>query len=556
MQSVETSGTDTLVVGTKEEINTVDPFFAESSGEFRVSDWLFTSGTRRHPESGDIVPWLFEDWQFEDNGEHTTAEVKLREGFRFADGVPVTADDVVFTTQLYREVDPPGARSNETYQYVSRVESRSDSQSVTFQFTETVPKILRTVFGTIHARHHWDDVDNFHSPDVPLNRRVCNAGPAKLVAVESNCLRFVLRDPTAVGYPVSKFEWLQSESGFDAVRLEMFDDTAKLVAAIADGDVDLPLMPLGRTVPNSRTVSCPTSGWTHVSFNTRRPPLDDPGFRRMLVKLFDRSYLPSEAVETEFCRGDYVVPPVYEEWRPPRPSEGETVAGVEIPPLQFRGLSGSFELDREDLRRERRRFHDETHREYEFTTDEDGNTVISSPSERHSGVGWEITVLVPSQGESPAVRDAVERWCNSIRRLGVPIETEPVSTADRIDRAFISHDFDAVVAGWADTSSLQTHLVRMFSSEGTLRRGEFSYNPMGYTGADGIIERQRSTLDECVRRPLVKEALARIWRDAPTLVVGHEQPEIPVSGRVSDTVRMMGGIANAYTLISATPDSS
>src|SRR5438093_493040 len=46
----------------------------------------------------EFVPGLAESWQLSDGGK--TVTVKLREGLKFSDGAPLTADDVIFTFKV------------------------------------------------------------------------------------------------------------------------------------------------------------------------------------------------------------------------------------------------------------------------------------------------------------------------------------------------------------------------------------------------------------------------------------------------------------------------
>jgi peptide/nickel transport system substrate-binding protein len=87
------AGAQNLTLGTKLELNTLDPhFFAafptNSSMQY-FFDKLVEYDDRLH-----VVPSLATSWKLVDN---LTWEFKLREGVTFHDGTPFTADDVIFT---------------------------------------------------------------------------------------------------------------------------------------------------------------------------------------------------------------------------------------------------------------------------------------------------------------------------------------------------------------------------------------------------------------------------------------------------------------------------
>ena len=49
------------------------------------------------PLTNEYIPWLAESGEWTSDTEYT---IKLREGITWADGEPLTADDVVFTLEL------------------------------------------------------------------------------------------------------------------------------------------------------------------------------------------------------------------------------------------------------------------------------------------------------------------------------------------------------------------------------------------------------------------------------------------------------------------------
>lgn len=553
--------TTTLRVGTAERVETLNPFRAERAPEFRIIEWAITSGTRRHPITGGTLPWLFEDWTFTGT-EAPLVEVTLRDGFTFADGVPVTPSDVAFTVRMYRQHPPKGARSNDLYELVEEIETDPEQGVVRFDLARPDPNLVRRVFGGMLAAHRWREVEDPTDPDRPIEELLVNAGPAVLDRKRPDGYEFELRDGGACAWPTEKHEWLDDGPYVDRVHVHLFDTTEELEAALSAGEVDVPFEGLDRQIQGDFDwIESPASGWTHISFNTRRRPLDDPAFRRALVCLFDDEYAATEAPGADqFERGDYVTPPSYKEWRPPSPAEIDSFEGMTVPTLEFPGRRGQFELGERGVRLVRERLRDdETNYRYAFREREDGPAVddrVLTVNGEPFGIrepGNPLTILAAPQSESQRDAHLAEQWVATLRAVGIPARVDHRPVDERIDRAYKRHEIDAVMAAWKDVSSLNTHFRQMFSGEGIAPPGEFSYNPMGYTAADEAIERQRETLNPSVRRPAVKRLLVRIWRDAPTLVVGHERPRQPVSDRFEGYVRMHGGVVNVFSLLSVRP---
>ncbi len=110
------AGAQTLVLGTKLDLNTLDPhFFASfptgSSHEY-LYDRLVVLDDRLR-----IQPALATSWRLVDD---LTWEFKLRQGVTFHDGTPFTADDVVFT--IGRVPDVPNS-PNSFSQFTRAIES-------------------------------------------------------------------------------------------------------------------------------------------------------------------------------------------------------------------------------------------------------------------------------------------------------------------------------------------------------------------------------------------------------------------------------------------------
>ena len=98
-----------------------------SNGEFAL--WNRMSSTdfmlvRRHPVTDNYIPWMATAWSVQD--DQRTVYVKLDPDARWSDGEPVTADDWVFTYEMFKSphiVDPFYASSAEqTWESVDKID--------------------------------------------------------------------------------------------------------------------------------------------------------------------------------------------------------------------------------------------------------------------------------------------------------------------------------------------------------------------------------------------------------------------------------------------------
>jgi peptide/nickel transport system substrate-binding protein len=116
-------------------------------------------------QTGEYVPWLAESYEY--NDDFTSVTVNIRDGVRWSDGEPFTADDVVFTYELLAE-NPAMVWAAEVIANVESVEA-IDDLTVQFNLLESNPRfhLNREAFPavgiwggiTILPQHIWEGED-------------------------------------------------------------------------------------------------------------------------------------------------------------------------------------------------------------------------------------------------------------------------------------------------------------------------------------------------------------------------------------------------------------
>ena len=82
------------------------------------------------------------------------------------------------------------------------------------------------------------------------------------------------------------------------------------------------------------------------------------------------------------------------------------------------------------------------------------------------------------------------------------------------------------------------------------------FNPMGYTGADDLINQQAELMAAEPRKPLVKKVLATIWNDAPTNVMFYDKLLNPVNDDWTGWIPTVGGPMTAASNLNIQGPSS
>ncbi len=90
-----------------EEPRALNPFTSSSAYDWQVLGLVYDALIAIDPYTLETIPWLAKSWIVEtkvrDDGPHTVLTFHLREGVRWQDGKPLTADDVAFTYEFLRK---------------------------------------------------------------------------------------------------------------------------------------------------------------------------------------------------------------------------------------------------------------------------------------------------------------------------------------------------------------------------------------------------------------------------------------------------------------------
>ncbi len=159
-------------------------------------------------QTGEFIPWLGESFEANDTLDVWT--LKLRKGVHWSDGVPFTADDVVFTINMLKEHAPELEGSAAMDQWVDRVE-KVDDLTVRFYLKKPNPRFQLDYFAVkiwgstnIVPKHIWEDKDpltfKFYDPEKgwPVG-----TGPYKLVSASPTEFIYVRDD-----------NWWGAQTGF------------------------------------------------------------------------------------------------------------------------------------------------------------------------------------------------------------------------------------------------------------------------------------------------------------------------------------------------------
>lgn len=251
--------------------------------------------TRGHDEAFTLYGLLAESVETDEARSYVT--FRLRPQARFADGRPVTAEDVLFSWQLLRDKGRPNYRLY--YAKVTKAEI-IDARTIRFDFGGAADRELPLILGLmpILAKHAVDP-EKFEETTLsaPLG-----SGPYQVTAVRPTASVTLTRNPDYWGrdLPINRGLW-----NFDEIRIDFYREANGQFEAFKRGlyDARIEHEPLrwhegynfaaannGEVIRDTIKTGLPQPT-EYLVFNTRRPVFADIRVREALTLLFDFDWI-------------------------------------------------------------------------------------------------------------------------------------------------------------------------------------------------------------------------------------------------------------------------
>ena len=281
------------ILGTFDSLN---PFIIRGVSATGLREYVFESLMARSGDEPFTLYGLIAE-SIELPPDRAWVTFHLRPEARFADGEPITPDDVLFSHAILKEKGWPYHRSH--YGKVAKAEKIAE-RSVRFTFEAAgdreVPLLLALM--PILPRHKLD-AETFERTTLepPLG-----SGPYSVARVDAGRSIVYRRNDNwwARALPV-----MRGRFNFDEIRIEFFRDASTLFEAFKAGEIDVRqeddpgrwvegydfvAVTDGRIIKREFDTGLP-SGMSGLVFNTRRPTFKDQRVRRAFNLLFDAEWM-------------------------------------------------------------------------------------------------------------------------------------------------------------------------------------------------------------------------------------------------------------------------
>lgn len=297
--------------GATAPLKNLNPVAAKDHLEFMelrmIYDRLFRIGPDGAPK-----PWAAEAFKVVDP---TTIELTIRKGMKFHDGVEVTAEDIQFTFDYHAKWKAPFfVESLKHFDSVEVTGKYGVRIKLKDPYAPFIPNLLGAIF--IIPKHIWQDIPEKVDVDDPLkypNEKPIGSGPFKFDHWDRG------RE-----LKVSAFkEHFHAPKCGGIIRV-VYGSHDAMAAAIEKGECDRTRYILKpsllvdlQKVKNVVAKGYPNHGFYTLCYHTRRPPLDDPVFRRAIAHVIPKE-LMIEAILSGFGEpGGSVIAPANKFWHNP-----------------------------------------------------------------------------------------------------------------------------------------------------------------------------------------------------------------------------------------------
>jgi peptide/nickel transport system substrate-binding protein len=285
----------------------LNPHFALGSKD-QIASRIFFEPLAGWDKDGNLIPCLAAEVPTKANDglaeDGLSVIWKLKQGVKWHDGKPFTADDVVFTWTYAADL-ATAAYTTGSYKDI-KVE-KIDDHTVRVIFKDPTPFWADPFVGSVGQilpKHHFGDYIGAKSREAPGNLQPVGTGPYRFVEFKPGDMIRAERNPDYHVKNQPYFDTLEVKGGGDAAsaaravlqtgeydyawNLQVEDEILKRMETSGKGKVDITVSGNVEFI-----ILNTTDPWTEVdgersSVKTKHPTLSDPAVRRAINLLIDR----------------------------------------------------------------------------------------------------------------------------------------------------------------------------------------------------------------------------------------------------------------------------
>jgi peptide/nickel transport system substrate-binding protein len=417
----------------------VNPLLAISDTDRDLASLTY-AGLMGHDNKGNLVPVLAESYEISEDGKIYT--FRLRDGIRFSDGTPITAEDIVFTV---RKAQDPGLKSPRLSDWAGIAVESLDAKTVQFTLPKAYSFFLEDTTLGILPTHIWREVSNEEFAFSPYMSEPVGAGAFLVSDIDRN------NDGIVTEYVLHANEdYALGKPYLSQIRFAFFTQEADLARALRSGRVES-----AYGIPDPDALRAPYSRVFGVFFNHNQNPL----FARLEVRkalsiALDRNELAREVL------GGYATPV----WGPLPPQSGvDAVVPVQVEADPIAEAARILEAS-------------------DWVYDSESRLWVNEDE----GLELSVTIKTSNVDELRAIAEEVKKDWN---KLGVPVSIEFYEPSDLVASVIRPRKYEALLFGMVIGQDKD-----LFAFWHSSERNDPGLNIAMYTNSsvDGLLEKIRS----------------------------------------------------------------
>lgn len=474
----------------------------------RVSEYVLDTLIEREPETLGWMPRLAHSWDVSDDS--LTYTYHLRTDAVFADGTPVTSEDVVFT---YNLINDPDINCPHLRPYYEKVESVTapDPHTVVFKLSEPYFQAM-TITGEIDvlAKHYYSQFtpEEFNS----LPGLLFGSGPYKL--------------------PVNPAEWRPSGNPIKLVRNEQYwgprptfdqlvwqliNDEVTRETRFRNGETDSYVVPTDRYVEFKNDpylqkhaklyeYEALKSGYAYIAWNQEQEGkptrFADKRVRQALSMLINREQICSKIMNG-------LSRPASGPFHPLGWQADPTIKAWPYDPARAKALLAEAGF-----------------------IDRDGDGLIEGPD----GKAFSFKLSYPAG--SPMYDGVMQMNRDTMAEAGIDLQLDPLDFSI-IKQRLDSRKFDAISLRWGGV--VESDLKQLFHTE-AIKEGGDNFASYRNPELDKVIDQARVTMDEQERLKLWQKTHQILHEDQPYAFLFTQKVAVYINHRVKNVTPTRSGL--------------
>jgi peptide/nickel transport system substrate-binding protein len=468
---------------------TLNPLLASDAYAGDVDRYIFESMIDRDNATLQLKPKLATRWQI--SPDHLTYTFWLREDVRWQDGVPLTADDVVFTFERILDPKVDAANLRNYYKDVKKIQ-KIDEHTVSVVYSRPYFRALEMIGGAaIIPKHIYGDGADFNSH--PRNRAPLGTGPYAFVEWKTGS-DIVLR----------RFEgYWGAQPSITGIVFKIVPDTTVSFQLLKKGAVDLGSMRAIQWVRQTEGEAFRRKftrhkyylpNYSYIGWNMRSPLFSDKRVRAAMTMMLNRQEILEKIL---LGQGEVVASAFYKFGDQADPN----LAPLPFDPARARELlaeAGWKDRNRDGL------------------LDKDGTV-------------FRFTILIPAG--SATSRSISLFMKEDLRKQGIEMGIRQLEWATML-KLLHDRDFDAAMLAWS--MPLVQDPYQLWHSSQAPEGSNF----VGFVSerVDALLTAARQEFDEDQRRAMYREFQWIVHEEQPYTFLYTSPSLVAVAGRFGNVI--------------------